>query len=275
MSKPPLSSTRMLLAWTKNKLKEYGIKPKDRYSQSFVVSPFLVLDIVGKARELMCRNVVEVGSGLGTITYYLSSYSRVLAIEIDPLLAIATRNTVENKNSCTVVNGDALEIGWCTECIVSNTPYHISSDLIIKIARTNAVKKAVLVLQKEVAERLTAKPGTNSYGRLTVITKILFNVETVRTYPPSCFYPQPKVYSRLVVLERKKDYDKHTRILEEITRLLFSERRKKAIRVLERKLGIKRDEARRLGIGDETRVYELEPRVLLEIARLVTERKYS
>ncbi|WFO75901.1 ribosomal RNA small subunit methyltransferase A [Desulfurococcaceae archaeon MEX13E-LK6-19] len=275
MSKPPLSSTRMLLIWTRNKLKEYGIKPKEKYSQSFVVSPFLVLDIVGKVRELACRNVIEVGSGLGTITYYLSSYSRVLAIEIDPLLAVATRNTVENKNSCIVVNGDALEIDWCTECIVSNTPYHISSDLIIKIARTNAVKKAVLVLQKEVAERLTAKPGTNSYGRLTIITKILFNVETVRTYPPSCFYPQPKVYSRLVVLERKKNYDKHTEILEEITRLLFSERRKKAIRVLERKLGVKRDEARRLGISDEARVYELEPRVLLEIARLVMERKYS
>lgn len=270
MSTPPLSSKKSLLQWTKSMLRKYGVEPKDRYSQSFAVDPVLVRDLVSEAKKISCRDVVEVGSGLGTITYYLSRYSRVLAIEIDPLLAIATKNTAVNS---TVVNADALSIEWMMECIVSNTPYTISSDLIVKIARTNTVEKAVLVLQKEVAERLVAKPGTSNYGRITVLVSILFDVSLGRVYPPSSFYPRPKVYSRLLVLKRKKKYNEYVEALENVTRLLFSERRKKAIRVLSKKLGVKEHEARRLGVRSNARVYELDPGVLMEIARFLKERK--
>lgn len=254
-------------------MSKYGIKPKDRYSQSFVVNPSLVLDIINELKSNVCKkSVIEIGSGLGTITYYLSLEKRVVAIEIDEKLAFVTRSIVEKKN-CVVVNADALQVDFSVECVVSNTPYHISSDLLVKIARENRVRKAVLVLQKEVVDRLTARPGTKNYGRLTILINLLFDVVKKKIYPPSYFYPRPQVYSQLIILERKRKYNNDIATLEEITRLVFSERRKKALRVLEKKLGLKTDELKNVGIDDSRRVYQLEPRVLMSIVELVKQKR--
>lgn len=254
-------------------MSKYGIKPKDKYSQSFVVNPSLVLDIISELKSNVCKkSVIEIGSGLGSITYYLSLEKRVVAIEIDEKLAFVTRSIVEKKN-CVVINADALQVNFPVECVVSNTPYHISSDLLVKISRENRVRKAVLVLQKEVVDRLTARPGTRNYGRLTILINLLFDVVKKRIYPPSYFYPRPQVYSQLIVLERKRMYNNDIATLEEITRLIFSERRKKALRVLEKKLGLKIDELRNVGIDDNRRVYQLEPRVLMSIVELVKQKR--
>jgi len=212
---------------------------------------------------------------LGTLTYYLAEKCyRVIAIEIDKVLALVTSRVLEKSYNTVIINGDGLEVPWNCDCTVSNTPYNITSDILIKLARTNTVKYGVFVLQKEVVDRLKATPGSRDYGRLTVLIKLLFDIEAGPVFHPDSFYPKPKVFSQLVILRRKHNYEAVHSILEEVTRVIFSEKRKKAISVLNRKLGIDYETLRSIGLSEDLRVYELCPEMIMNIARTVMEKRY-
>ncbi len=270
---PPIHSRRRLFEWTRSFLRDYDIYPRDRLSQSFLVNPRLLDEIGYWMDRLGVRvdeAVYEIGAGLGVITYYLVTRGyRVYAIEIDhrltSLLAVLFRGYI----GVVVVNADALEIPFTSSTIVSNTPFHISSDLLLKIARSNNVYRSILVLQRDVVQRIIAKPGTRDYGRLSIILQEIFDIEPGGVYPPSSFYPRPRVSAQVVVLVRRKRYNMIHYRLEEITRVLFTERRKKALKVICRKLGLDREFVRRLGVDEETRVYQLPPSLFIELARLV------
>lgn len=263
---PPLKYPD-LFYWTLNTIKKHGIKIKKKLSQNFVVNPEIIKDIIKRIEPRY--HCIEIGAGIGTLSYYLGVVKKKYCIhyEIDEELC---RVAVEllNPNSV-LIRGDALLYDWVVEEIVSNAPYHITSDIIVKTARTNTIKKAVFVFQKDVVERLNAEPGTREYGRITVLVQLLFNIEPGPVYPPSYFYPRPEVSSQLVVFTRKRLYDDLISKLEEITRRLFSKRRKKALKVIRRDLGLGEEELRKLGISDEKRVYELSPGELLRIAEII------
>ena len=275
IDKPPLSSRRKLLHWTRDVLRKYGVRVKKKLSQSFVVDPTLVHDILGCASRY-CRSgcVEEIGSGLGVLTYYLSTRCcRVVAIEIDPLLSTISKE-VASAPHVVVVNADALSIPRCCKLVVSNTPYHVSSDIIVSIARENIVEKAVLVLQKEVVERLLARPGSREYGRLTVLVNTLFRLEAGRVYPPKTFYPEPEVYSRLIVFNRVREYSRLHARLEEVTRRLFSMRRKRVSTVVHRIYKLDTCALERLGIDSSKRVYQLCPEEFMALTRYLVERGF-
>jgi 16S rRNA (adenine1518-N6/adenine1519-N6)-dimethyltransferase len=243
-------------------LKRHGIRPSKKLSQNFVVNPRLITSILSLTSN---EDTVEIGCGIGTLTIFLVDKVRSLAcIEYDERMIKIVSNIVRSPRFIPV-KGDALTTGVGRPQVVSNLPYHITSDILVMIARDNSISKAVLTLQKEVGERLVAKAGTESYGRLTVIAQLLFNIRIAGVYPPGSFIPRPKVESSLVLLERRRVYDKVVEKVEHVTRALFSQRRRNARRVAESRLNISTEVLTRI-IPSDKRVFELEPEVFLALA---------
>ncbi len=235
-SPPPLDSRRSLLHWTLNVLRLHGIRPSRRLSQSFVVEPGLVKEVVGWVEATAPRAIVEIGAGLGTLTYHLALKApRVYAVEVDPRLARVVEEVTRDLGNVEVIVADALEhpIGL-GDAAVSNAPYHITGPLIARVLRENSFKRAALLLQAEVAAKILASPGSPDYGRLTVFVNYLARPVPGGVYHPSCFYPRPKVYSRLVYLERTRNYDEHAWAFEELARCLFNQINKMARKIARR-----------------------------------------
>ncbi len=228
-----------------------------------MVNPRLISDVLSLTSY---EDTVEIGCGIGTLTIFLINRVRSLVcIEYDERLIKVAASIVRNPRFIPL-RGDALATGVGRPQVVSNLPYHVTSDMLITIARDNSVSKAVLTLQKEVGERLVAKPGTESYGRLSVIVQLLFNLKIAGVYPPGSFIPRPKVASSLLLLERRRAYDSVIEKVEHVTRALFSQRRRNARRVAESRLSINAEVLTRI-IPSDKRVFELEPEVFLALAK--------
>ncbi len=264
---PPPLEKRKLLLWTKRLLREHGIRPRRRYSQNFVINPRLILDILEFVNPEL--STIEIGSGLGTLSYFLSRKikNNLMLFEVDDKLALITEQLIDPRHI--VVVGNALDFDWYSEQVVSNTPYHMTSHILIKLVRSNNVKYAILVLQKDVVDRLIAKPGTSEYGRLTIIVNTVFKVKPGPIYSPYDFYPAPEVSSRLIVLSRVKEYDSNLAFLEDLTRRLFSKRRKKLGKVLREEYGLDEETLAKLGMNPSLRVYELSIGDLLRLVDYV------
>lgn len=197
-------------------------------------------------------SVLEIGPGRGAITRPLAAQARrLLAVEVDRDLATDLEQA--ELPNVTVVTGDVLAVDlepivadWLGSApgpaqqirIVGNLPYNISSPIMFKLlefsARTQGAKDAVLMLQKEVADRLVAKVGTGDYGVLTVLTALHADVTRVLSLPPGAFRPPPKVHSAVVRLSfrpstvRIEDHELFVRMV----RTMFTQRRKTAANAL-------------------------------------------
>jgi len=194
-------------------------------------------------------DVIEVGPGAGALTIPLAKRSKtVYAIEIDKALAERLRGIAPP--NVVIIVGDALEVEWPrADFFVSNVPYSITSPLLFKLIRHRL--PAVLTIQREVAERLVARPGSEDYGRLTVAVQCFYDVEILRVLPPYVFDPPPKVYSAVVRLMPKAPCVDNFDEFEKFSAWLFSARRKTL---------------RRLKLADSTkRVYQLTLEELVEL----------
>ncbi|MCY0868500.1 MAG: 16S rRNA (adenine(1518)-N(6)/adenine(1519)-N(6))-dimethyltransferase RsmA [Desulfurococcus sp.] len=268
--KPEDMSRQALLSWTLRTLRSHGLKPRRKLSQNFTVNPYL-LKTIKKLVEY--ADTLEIGCGIGTLTLVLSRVvPRLVSIEIDERLLEAARENVDAANTI-LVKADATRYSGYPEQVVGNIPYHITSEILVLIARSNSVRRAVLTVQKDVAERLTANPGSDNYGRITVLVKALFKVEVAGVYGRASFYPKPEVEHAVLVLTRIKQFDTDIEALEELTRVMFTQRRRIALKVLAERVGLKGDELypriQRLLAGK--RVYEVEVGEFLELARIVGE----
>ena len=226
------------------------------------MDPRLVFELKSWARG--CRVILEPGAGLGVVTAALSDVAgSVLGVELDNRLLPVLREVSAEHAKIDIVNADVLELNARRfECIVGNPPYSITGPFLSKIVTEYQPRFAALTLQKEVAERLASKPGSSMYGRITVLVQAVYSVKLGGYYPPRSFYPSPDVASRVVVLEiRERLPSKLLRRLEEVSRCLFSERRKKASKIVRKCCG-------RVPhwLDGEKRVYELEPREVLRLA---------
>jgi 16S rRNA (adenine1518-N6/adenine1519-N6)-dimethyltransferase len=229
-SAPPLSYPG-LLRWTKAIINTYSVRPNDKFGQNFVVKPQVIIDVLDCLLSFSCSRILEFGAGLGALSYYLNAVcGSTLSVEIDPRLAEIAYRVVE-KVKGNVVNGDGLDFisSGIFHQFVSNTPYHLSGKIVAKLAANNSIYGASLLIQKEVGDRLLAKPGSADYGRLSIIGQLFFYVKVKRVYPPSFFYPKPEVSGELICLRRKKRWSEklHER-LEGLTACLFSGRNKMA-----------------------------------------------
>lgn len=230
-----LPSREELFSWTLERIRSIGLRPSKRLGQRFLIDPGgirLFLDHVPRGEAL------EIGPGLGALTRFLAArLPRIVAVEIDERLADAL--ALEAPPNVQVVISDGIDLAAAAPLgvIYSNTPYNISAPLIRAIAQNNSVRVSVLGVQRELAERMIAREGEDSYGRLTLLAQRYFEIEPLGTLPRDSFYPKPKVAGMVVKLRRRREWAPGDEGFEELTRCLFSGRNKKATRMAERCTG--------------------------------------
>ena len=184
------------------------------------------------------KDVLEIGAGLGQLTKFIKGYKNFTIIEREADFADRLKADYPEIN---IINGDALKVDWPKfEVFVSNMPYSISSPLLEKLWNSE-FKEGVVTIQKEVADRIIAVPGTKDYSRLSVMMQLKFNVERKFDIPPSKFTPAPKVHSTVLRLE-KRDTEIQ-RGFDDFLKTVFSQRRKKLKNVINTEIqGDKRPE---------------------------------
>ncbi len=260
-------------------LDELSVRPDRRWGQHFLMDPGVLQRQVQAARLTTGDTVLEVGAGLGVLTWELSARAMsVVAYESDPRLAVYLREDLPDNVDLRAE--DALEADWPPfDKMVSNVPYGISSPLLFKLLGSDFAL-AVLLLQREFAERLTARPRTKAYGRLTVSAARMSSVEVLEVVPPTAFHPRPKVDSALVLITPSKSFPVADEALfDELLRVVFSQRRKmlkNSLGATRRRLAGEVDGAEWEGfIGDlphaEARPEELEPHELGWLADAIHE----
>lgn len=192
-------------------LREYGLHPRKRFGQNFLVDENVLTKIV-EAADLSPEDVVlEVGPGLGTLTRALAAHAgRVVAVELDrDLLRVLETATVADLPNVRTVAGDILELPLeellpadaPAYKVVANLPYYITSPVILKFLTSRRPwARLVFMVQREVAERLNAGPGTKAYGSLTVTLHFFAEVTIAARVPRTAFFPPPEVDSAVVVL---------------------------------------------------------------------------
>jgi 16S rRNA (adenine1518-N6/adenine1519-N6)-dimethyltransferase len=213
----------------KNLMAQMGRGSKKALGQNFLVNAQKISHIIEAAKKENPATVIEVGPGLGALTIHLrENFSDLTLLEMDDQFAQYWKD-----QGCKVVHGDALKIDWNTlglknALLVSNLPYQISSRIVVERSVNPAgITAMVLMFQKEVAQRITAKHKNSEYGLLTVIAQTFWETEFFAELGPNDFYPPPKVASR-VVLFRAKDAShlKDPVKFLKFVKLAFSQKRK-------------------------------------------------
>jgi 16S rRNA (adenine1518-N6/adenine1519-N6)-dimethyltransferase len=174
-----------------------------RLGQHFLVRQSILERIAESACPEKGGTVVEIGPGRGALTsHLLARAERVIAIEIDPVLVQYLRAEFRDEPRLTLVETDVLKADltqWGTVTVAGNLPYYITSPILQKtLALGKQLHHAVFLVQKEVAERLTARPGSRDYGYLSVQTQLVSMPELLFTVPAGAFRPPPKVDSAVV-----------------------------------------------------------------------------
>jgi 16S rRNA (adenine1518-N6/adenine1519-N6)-dimethyltransferase len=220
--------------------------PRKGLGQHFLVSDRAAAVIVGALGEVTGRTVVEIGPGRGILTAaLLARGARVVGIELDERLASYLEERFGEGAGLEVVRADALAVDFSALAreraielpltVVGNIPYAITSPLLRRLlAVPGELARAVLMLQREVAERLLAEPGTKAYGSLTVGVRAVAKVTPVLTLSPTKFRPPPRIWSAVVRIDpRPGGLDAARReALERLTKTLFSARRKQLQKAL-------------------------------------------
>lgn len=189
-------------------LKEYGLLPKKRLGQHFLVDQNILTKIVLTAQIGKEDVVLEVGPGLGEMTHILARHSKkVIAVEIDAKLVAVLREKFSNIANVEIVRGDILKIDFEKFFeqekgpikVVANLPYQISTPLLFRfIESRNIFSTLTLMLQREVAERMAASPGGKEYGPLSVFVQSFSDLSIRFFVKPSAFVPPPRVESAVV-----------------------------------------------------------------------------
>lgn len=225
----------------KGLLRKYDIRPKKRLSQSFLIDPNITKKIADMLEPEQEDTVLEIGSGLGILTGIIAGrVERLVALEIDLRLVDILRAELHRDNVA-VVNEDFLKFdfheyfgeypkGISRVKVIGNVPYNISSAIIFRLLDFRQfVSTAILMFQKEVADRIASGPGSKDYGIVSVIVSMYAEIRRELIVPPGCFYPQPKVDSAVVkVTFRDKPLIdlQDPELFRQVVRASFAQRRK-------------------------------------------------
>ena len=232
-----MSAGESLHRHTRKTLDRLGVRPRRRLGQNFLVASPVVERIVAVA-GVAGRTVVEIGPGVGALSDALAAVAmELLLVEIDPRMAQRLAERYASSVHVRVVSGDALEVdfdallaGRERAIAIGNLPYSVGTAILVRLLAARArFVRLVLMLQREVAERLVAAPGTKPYGVLTVLTALYGEARIVLRVSPGAFVPRPKVESAVVSIEvattpRANVGDEA--LFREIVRRAFGQRRK-------------------------------------------------
>lgn len=219
-------------------IKKYNFAFQKRFGQNFLIDGHVVEKIV-RAAEISKEDVVlEIGPGIGTMTQYLAEAAgKVFAVEIDKNLLPVLSETLAEYDNVTIVNEDILKVdikellGENVNCkVVANLPYYITTPIIMGLFENEVPAKSITVMvQKEVAMRMQAKPGTKDYGALSLAVQYYAEPYIVANVPVNCFMPRPNVDSAVIRLTRYNEPPvkvKDEKKMFGLIRASFNQRRK-------------------------------------------------
>ncbi len=210
-------------------------KPRKRFGQNFLQDPVYQQRIANSLCLREGAKCLEIGPGKGAITEcLLDRFSQLEAIEMDRDLVAFLEKTYAD-SGLTVHQGDVLKVDIRKIAegkrlsIIGNLPYNISSPLLFQlIENLDVIDEMVFMLQKEVVDRMTAGPGSKTYGRLSVSTGLLLHSEKLFDVPPGAFFPAPRVMSSVVRLRPRSEIDDalDRKVFDGIVKAAFAQRRK-------------------------------------------------
>ena len=219
-------------------IKEYNLKPKKKLGQNFLHDKNIISSIINKA-NIDNEDIIEIGPGPGILTEnILKNKARsLLVIEKDDSFEVNLKKIKSNyRNNFDYLINDVIDFDFKKLTkkkykFVSNLPYNISVPFILKMIKIRKIipwKEMILMVQKEVAERITANISTKNYGRLSIMVNLNNDVKKLLNVKPSSFIPQPKVDSTVIKISPKNKYTNvNNEVFEKIVKVCFSQRRKK------------------------------------------------
>lgn len=226
---------------TINILKKYDFRFQKKYGQNFLIDTHVLDKIIAAANITKEDFVLEIGPGIGTMTQYLcENAGEVMAVEIDAKLIPVLEETLADYDNVTVVNEDILRLDIADIArkhnagkpikVVANLPYYITTPIIMELFESHVPLESVTVMvQKEVADRMQAGPGSKDYGALSLAVQYYSKAEIVANVPPNCFMPRPNVGSAVIRLTCHENCPvevQDERLLFRIIRASFNQRRK-------------------------------------------------
>ena len=236
----------------KEELERHNFRPKKKFGQNFLIDRNITNIIINTLDIKESDVVVEIGSGLGTLTHLVAiKAKKLIATETDTKLLDISKNLLSTYNNIEFINKDILKTSFNISenyKVIGNIPYYITTPIILFLLDIIPRPEFfVLTIQKEVAQRLMAKPGSKAYGSLSIFVQYRCRVEIVKYIKKTAFYPKPDVYSALVkftFLEKPPVKLKNEKLFFDIIRAGFMYRRKMLINAISRyaNLGINREE---------------------------------
>jgi 16S rRNA (adenine1518-N6/adenine1519-N6)-dimethyltransferase len=255
----------------------HTVKRKPKLGQHFLTDHSAAKRIVDALGDISNRTVVEIGPGQGMLTDLLVRRARkVIGIELDRVLAAQLRMRYATLKNIDVLESDFINVEWTsmvgrrpgplhdlrptqpeTVDVIGNLPYYVTSDIVLRILEEHeSIGRAVIMVQREVADRISADPGSRDYGLLTATAQLFARVENLFTLPPEAFDPPPEVYSsviRLTMAPRMEELNIDPAPFQAMLKLAFAQKRKtlannlkghfndKAIRSALREAGVRPD----------------------------------
>lgn len=224
--------------------------PKPKMGQHFLTDAGTAREIVDALGDVSQRTVLEIGPGRGVLTTWLAKRARrLIAVELDRVFAAQLRMKFSQSSNVEIIEGDALAIDFGSVLgpkpgstrpgleldfepvrVVGNIPYYITSELLLRLFEIRQrVESMVLMVQREVADRLAAEPGSRDYGLLTATAQLYSRVDKLFSLPPVAFSPPPKVHStvvRLTMEPRLEGLQVPEREFVDFLKLSFGQKRK-------------------------------------------------
>ncbi|MCI8940833.1 MAG: 16S rRNA (adenine(1518)-N(6)/adenine(1519)-N(6))-dimethyltransferase RsmA [Dorea sp.] len=222
-------------------LKKYNFTFQKKYGQNFLIDTHVLNKIIRAAKIHQDDFVLEIGPGIGTMTQYLAQAAgQVTAVEIDRALIPILEDTLSEYENVRIINEDVLKLdlrklaeeatGGKPIKVVANLPYYITTPIIMGLFEKHVpIESITVMVQKEVADRMQAVPGTKDYGALSLAVQYYAKPYIAAFVPPNCFMPRPKVGSAVICLschETPPAQVKDENLLFKIIRASFNQRRK-------------------------------------------------
>lgn len=235
---------------------KYGFRFSKSLGQNFLIDEGTVNRIVANAQVGPEDVVLEIGPGIGVMTQVLAAHAeKVVAVEIDSSLLPVLNETLEGLENVEVVHGDILEVdvkallkehfGDRKPKVVANLPYYVTTPILMRFLEERLpVSEIVVMIQKEVAERMTASPSTKAYGSLSIAVQYYCEAAVVQKVPPTVFMPQPSVESLVIRLKlREKPCVEliNPDFFFKVVKAAFGQRRKTLLNALSAGLSMPKD----------------------------------
>lgn len=202
---------------TQEILKKYGFSFKKSLGQNFLIDPNILRNIVSHADLTKDSAAIEIGPGIGALTEHLArAAGKVVAFEIDQRLLPVLADTLSPYDNVEVIHADILEVDvkqifeeqlqdYKDVMVVANLPYYVTTPILLKLLMDRLpIRGLVVMMQKEVADRITASPGTKAYGSLSIAIQYYMQTEIAMIVPKAVFMPQPNVDSAVIKLTRRE-----------------------------------------------------------------------